>query len=124
MTEKSTPVPPPEAVAAAYFRCWQARDFDALRSVLADDVTFRGPLGEADGAQECLRGLRGMAQILDEIVVRHVFVDGNDVLTWFDLHTRVAPPAPAANWSHVENGRITQIGVAFDARALAAALGR
>jgi hypothetical protein len=47
-----------------------------------------------------------------------VFVDGPDVLTWFDLHTTVAPPAPTANWQHVEDGRITRIRVAFDPRAL------
>jgi hypothetical protein len=40
------------------------------------------------------------------------------VLTWFDLHTVVAPPAPTANWQHVEDGRITRIRVAFDPRAL------
>ena len=57
-------------------------------------------------------------QILDEIVVQHVFVDGPDVLTWFDLHTTVAPPAPTANWQHIENGKITRIRVTFDPRAL------
>jgi hypothetical protein len=46
------------------------------------------------------------------------FVDGEDVLTWFDLHTTIAPPAPVANWSHVEDGRITRIRVTFDSRPL------
>jgi hypothetical protein len=30
--------------------------------------------------------------------------------------TVVAPPAPTANWSYVEDGRITRIQVTFDAR--------
>ena len=105
-------------VAATYFRAWKARDFETLRAILAEDVTFRGPLGTADDADSCVRGLQGMAQILDDIVVHHVFVDGSDVLTWFDLHTTAAPPAPTANWSHVENGKITRIRVTFDPRAL------
>ena len=105
-------------VAATYFRAWKERDFATLRSIVADDVTFRGPLGTADDAESCVKGLQGMAQILDDIVVQHVFVDGQDVLTWFDLHTTVAPPAPTANWSHVENGKITRIRVTFDPRAL------
>ena len=46
-------------------------------------------------------------------------VAGDNVLTWFDLHTSVADPAPTANWSHVENGKITSINVTFDARPLA-----
>jgi hypothetical protein len=41
------------------------------------------------------------------------------VLTWFDLHTSVVPPAPTANWSHLEDGKITAIRVTFDARPLA-----
>ncbi len=114
----------PREVARTYFHSWQARDFDTLRSVLADDVTFAGPLGTASGADGCLAGLRRMAEILQEIVVHHVFVDGPDVLTWFDLHTAIAPPAPTANWSRVENGKITAIRVTFDARALAEALQR
>ena len=105
-------------IARTYFRAWKAGDFDALRAILADDVTFRGPLGTADGAEECLRGLRGMAEIVTDIVVQHVFVDGAEVLTWYDLHTRVAPPAPTANWSHIENGKVSRILATFDPRAI------
>ena len=106
-------------IAAIYFRAWQERDFATLRGILADDVAFRGPLATLDNADDCVKGLQGMAEILDDIVVQHVFVDGPDVLTWFDLHTTVAPPAPTANWQHVENGKITAINVTFDARPLA-----
>ncbi len=105
-------------VAATYFRAWKERDFATLRSILADDVDFDGPLASLDNADDCVKGLEGMAQVLDDIVVQHVFVDGPDVLTWFDLHTTVAPPAPNANWQLIENGRITRIRVAFDPRAL------
>lgn len=108
-------------VAETYFSAWKGRDFSTLRSILADDATFRGPLGTADDADTCVKGLQGMAQILDDIVVRHVFVDGQDVLTWFDLHTTVAPPAPTANWQHIEDGKITRIRVTFDPRALTGA---
>lgn len=108
----------PRTVAETYFRAWKERDFPTLRAILADDATFRGPLGTADDADSCVKGLQGMAQILDDIVVQHVFVDGQDVLTWFDLHTTVAPPAPTANWQHIEDGKITRIRVTFDPRAL------
>ena len=111
-------------LAATYFRAWQDGDFGTLRSVLADDATFRGPLGQADDGDTCLQGLRGMAQIITKIDIQHMFVDGPDVLTWFDLHTSVAPPCPTANWSHVENGKISRIRVTFDAREIAAAIGR
>jgi ketosteroid isomerase-like protein len=109
----------PARVAATYFEAWKAGDFDLLRLLLADDVTFDGPLAHLDNAEDCVKGLEGMSRIVTDIVVRKVFVDGDDVLTWFELHTSVARPAPTANWSKVQNGKITSIRVVFDARELA-----
>jgi ketosteroid isomerase-like protein len=108
-----------QTTAETYFAAWQARDFDRLRTVLADNATFRGPLGSADNASECLAGLRGMAQMLTGINVIKVFVDGPDVLTWYDLQTTKAGPTPTANWMHVEEGKITRIQALFDPRAIA-----
>jgi hypothetical protein len=107
-------------VAAAYFDAWQARDFGRLRTLLADDVTFQGPLGRAGNADECIAGLRRMSEIMTGIVIRKTFVDGPDVLTWFDLHTAGTGPMPTVNWRHVENGKITSIRVTFDPRPLTA----
>jgi SnoaL-like domain len=117
--DNDTPLSPGQ-VAERYVASWLARDFDALRALLADDVTFHGPLAQLSDADSCVAGLRGMSEIVTDVVVQHRFVDGPDVLTWFDLHTSVAPPVPTANWSHVEGGRITAIRVAFDARPLTA----
>jgi len=109
----------PREAARTYFDAWRARDFDRLRTVLADDVTFRGPFGTADGADECIAGLRGMAQnIMTDVRVVVMAVDGPDVLTWFELHSAAADPVPTVNWSHVEGGLITRIRVTFDPRPL------
>jgi hypothetical protein len=59
-------------LAETYFRSWHAKDFDTLRSVLADDVTFRGPLGTADGVDACLKGLETMAGLMTNLEVRHM----------------------------------------------------
>jgi len=108
----------PAEVGATYFDGWMRGDFDAVRAILADDATFDGPLGRAANAEECVEGLKRMSQIVTEVKVRKTFVDGPDVLTWFDLHTTGAPPAPTADWQHIENGKITRIRVTFDPRAL------
>ena len=105
--------------AATYFDAWQARDFARLRSVLADDVDFAGPLGQVRGGDECLRGLQGLSEIMTGIQIQKVFTAGSDVLTWYDMATKVADPVPVANWMHVEDGKITRIRVAFDARGIA-----
>lgn len=40
----------PGEVGAAYFEAWKRGDFAAVRSILADDATFDGPLGRAANA--------------------------------------------------------------------------
>src|SRR3954453_14940834 len=109
----------PRDAARTYFDAWRARDFDRLRTVLASDVTFRGPLGAAADGDEAIAGLRGMAEKgMTDIDVKVMAVDGPDVVTWFELHSAVADPIPTVNWSHVEDGRIPRIRVTFDPRPL------
>lgn len=113
----------PAEVAATYFDAWKRRDFAAFRSLLADDVVFDGPLAHVEGADACVAGIAGMARMLEDIVIHKVFVDGADVVTWFDLHLTGIAPMPTANWSHIEDGRITRIRVAFDPRPIFAKQG-
>jgi ketosteroid isomerase-like protein len=110
----------PADVLATYFASWRDRDFESLRSILADEVTFSGPLGTAANAEECVQGIERLAQITTDVVVQKTFADGPDVLTWFELHTKIAPPAQVANWSRVEDGKIVRIRVTFDPRAMLA----
>ncbi|MFJ4189557.1 nuclear transport factor 2 family protein [Kitasatospora sp. NPDC089509] len=107
-------------LAETYFTAWEAGDFDTLRGLLAEDVDFVGALGTATGIDEALGGLRGLGQVLEKIDVKVRVADGDDVITWFELCTSVAPPAPTANWMHVENGKIARIRVTFDPRGLLA----
>jgi hypothetical protein len=109
----------PASVATTYFDAWKANDFDTMRSLVADDVRFEGPLAKLAGAEGYIKGIRGLSQVISEIVIQKVFVDGRDVLTWYEMHTTVASPVAVANWLHVEGGKITTLRVAFDARELA-----
>lgn len=120
MDTDTTSNPAPAEVAAVYVEAWKAGDEARLRSILSEDVTFVGALGTATGVDECVAGLLGMRSILTDVVVHARVADDHDVITWFDLHTSVADPAPTANWSHVEEGRITAIRVTFDPRGILA----
>lgn len=107
--------------ANIYFESWRERDFERLRTVLAPDVDFVGVMGTAAGIDDCIAGLEGMSDsIMTDLTLHARVVDGPDVITWFDLHTRDTEPLPTANWSHVENGLITRIRVTFDPRPLLA----
>ena len=101
-------------IAATYFDCWKHGDFDGLRAILADDVTFRGPMGTANGADDYVTQLAGFAERLDDITVDKMLADDHDVLTWFNLHPKGGDPVDGVNWSHTEDGHIRRVKVAFD----------
>ncbi|GAB3294588.1 nuclear transport factor 2 family protein [Epidermidibacterium keratini] len=107
------------AAATTYFDSWRNRDWNRLRTVLAPDVEFVGVMGTANGIDECIAGLQGMAEsIMTDLRLHTRVVEGPDAMTWFDLHTANTPPIPTVNWSHVEDGLITTIRVIFDPRPL------
>ncbi|MCC2030539.1 nuclear transport factor 2 family protein [Microbacterium sp. YMB-B2] len=106
------------AVVSTYFDAWRAGDFARVRSVLHPDVTFVGVMGAANGADECVAGLEGMAKtVMTDLVLQMRVVEETDAITWFDLISGEVT-IPTANWSHVEDGLITRIRVTFDPRPL------
>jgi ketosteroid isomerase-like protein len=109
-----------KTLATTYFAAWKDKDFGKLRSVLADDVTFSGPMSTADGVEECVRGMEGMAKNMDDIVIHAVVADGPDVITWYDLHMKDVESLSTANWSHVGDGKISSIRATFDPRPMLA----
>ena len=108
----------PRGVASAYFEAWKANDIERVRPLLHTDVDFVGALGKTHGVEATLSGLGGMFAITRQVEVIHRWVDGPDVLTWFELWTATAGPMAIVNWSHVEDGRITRIRVTFDPRPM------
>lgn len=108
----------PQSVAATYFDAWQNKDIERVRPLLHDDVDFVGALGRTHGIEETLSGLSGMFAMTEHVEVIKRWVDGPDVLTWFELRTATAGPLAIVNWSRVEEGKITRIRVTFDPRPL------
>lgn len=108
----------PTGVAAAYFEAWKSKDINRVRLLLHDDVTFDGALGSKRGIEETIAGLGRMFAITEHVKVVRRWVDGPDVLTWFDLRTTTTGPLAIINRSHIEAGRIARIRVTFDPRPL------
>ena len=110
-------------IVSSYFDAWRAHDPGALRALLADDATFAGPLGHSDNADDYAEAIGRMFAITTDIVIEKMIADDGDVLTWFELHTSVAPPAAVANWSRIEDGKIVRVRATFDPRSIIAARG-
>ncbi|MBV9816801.1 MAG: nuclear transport factor 2 family protein [Solirubrobacterales bacterium] len=106
------------ALATMYLRAWSDDDPDRLRAHLAEDVSFRGPLAEIEGADNYVESIRGLFTATEKVVRRRMWVDDDDVLTWFDLQLPDIPPAPVAQWLQAQDGKIKRVQVTFDPRAM------
>jgi SnoaL-like domain len=106
----------PQSVVESYFNAWKTNDFATMRSLLHDRLDFAGPIDRFDNADAFQQAIQGLSQMKDSLVIQKTWVDGPDVIVWYDLHTKVAPPAPVAEWHHVEQGKVTAVRAVFDAR--------
>jgi ketosteroid isomerase-like protein len=107
-------------IADKFFKSWTTGDFDTARSLLHDDVRFRGPIDSFDSADGYISALRGLAQIVKGAEEHKIFVDGNDVCVIYDLVTNTpVGNAPTAEWYHMRDGKISSVRVFFDARPFA-----
>lgn len=101
----------------AFRTAWEAKDFPTARGYLDDKLDFAGPIDRFDNADDYLQALTGLSQIVAGATTHHMFVDGDDVAVFYDLHTTTpAGTMPVAEWYHVRDGKISAVRVYFDAR--------
>jgi limonene-1,2-epoxide hydrolase len=105
-------------LASACLAAWTGGDVEAVRGMIHDDVTFDGPLGHTEGADEYMEGLRGMSRMVSGVHQHRIAVDGEDVFIAYDLLTEVAGPIPTVGWYRVRDGRIAALRAYFDPRPL------
>jgi hypothetical protein len=101
-----------------YFETWNDHDFAAFEAQLADEITFAGPLGAANGPAECRRGIEGLSTIVSHAEIVTMVGEGDEVITWFELQREGEAPVPVANWARVRDGKIVRVRVTFDPRPL------
>ena|SRR5712692_2914611 len=108
-------------IVQRYFQAFGSGDGATARSLLKDDLYFKGPIDEFHNADDLMSSLQKLAQIVKGVEPRKTFVDGDDVCMIYDLVTNTpAGTSAVAEWHHVENGKIAAIRVYFDARPFAA----
>jgi hypothetical protein len=107
------------AIASRCLAAWSSGDLDTTRSLLADGVTFTGPLGATTGIDDYIEGIRGMVSIVDHVEVQEVFAEAGNVCIIYDLVTHTPPATIAtAGWYRVREGEITAVRAFFDPRPL------
>jgi limonene-1,2-epoxide hydrolase len=105
-------------VVEAYSRALNARDFEAARALLADDLRFEGPIDTFDRADDYLTAIRNLMGMARGMEHQGMIAQGDDVAVFYRLDTPIAV-APVAEWYTVRGGKITQLRAYFDARPFA-----
>jgi hypothetical protein len=104
----------------AFESALEKKDYASARKLLADDLSFRGPIDTFDNADAYLGALERLGKIVERIEVLKVFAEGDEVAVFCDLHFRAPlPKAFVAEWYTVKGSKIQRARVVFDARPFA-----
>jgi ketosteroid isomerase-like protein len=110
----------PAETVEQYFNAWTSKDFEKARSLLHDDLSFKGPIETLDNADALIESIKGLAQIVTGAERRGLLEQGDQVVVIYDLHTVPIATAPVAEWYTVQDGKIASMHAFFDARPFAA----
>ena len=86
----------PAEIVEGYFDAWTSKDFDSARSLLHDDLSFRGPIETLDNADALIESIKGLAQIVTGAERRTLLAHGDQVVVIYDLQRAAPTPASAA----------------------------
>jgi hypothetical protein len=109
-------------VGEGYFDAWTSGDFDKARSLVNDDLIFRGPFETFERADDFFQSLlRVGGGLLERAEKKKVFADGQDVCIIYDFVAKEPVGAsPTVEWYRVRDDKIAEIQVVFDTRPFAA----
>jgi hypothetical protein len=113
-----TVTPDPLSIVDAYLAAQSARDFEAMRGLLADQgFCYRSPIVVFDRADDFIQYAAVSSGIIIDREIRKVFVDGDDICHFMTYRIQISEKlaVEAAQWSRVREGRIQRIEAVFDA---------
>jgi len=106
-------------VVDRYFTAMVSKDFATMRTLLHDDVSFKGALGTTAGADDYIKGIEQITANTTALNRRMLFAEGENVCQIYDMV--VASPAvtvPISQWLTVRDNRIATLQVFFDPRLM------
>ena len=108
----------PASIVRKFLDALGAKDFEVLRGLIDEDLSFKGPMDAHEDAASFLRAMRNLGPMIERVNVIKVFVDGGDVCAIFDFVTNQPSigATPSAEWYRVEEGKIKSMKLFFDAR--------
>ena len=107
------------SIVESYTNAWMAGRIDEARGHLADDLQFRGSIDQFDRADDFAAQLAKFVTMLIRVDMLDAFYEDDRAALLYDCVT----PTPAgtirtAEFFRVQEGKITEIRLVFDATIL------
>jgi ketosteroid isomerase-like protein len=111
-------------IVRAYHAAWTTGDVAKARTYLADDLDFQGPIDRFTSADQFAQALAGFAGLLIRVDTLEEFFAGDRAALLYDCVTAPLGAMRTAEFFRLENGKIAQIHLVFDASELRKLMGR
>jgi predicted SnoaL-like aldol condensation-catalyzing enzyme len=106
-----------------YLDAFYSGEFDRAASVLADSFAFEGPFVKVAGRDAFLRSAEGLKKIVRGHRLLRQWVDGDDVISVFELQLETPQNKGAvtmSEWHTAEEGKLVRGFAVFDSAAFRA----
>lgn len=106
-------------VVDRYFAAMASKDFATMRTLLHDDVSFKGAFGTTNGAEDYIEGIKQTTANTTALERRVLFAEGENVCQVYDMVVaKSAVTVPIAQWFTIRDNRIAKLQVFFDPRPM------
>ena len=109
-----------------YYDAWNCRKGEGLRELIADDLSYQGPLERTSSSEEMLAMAAKYAPMHGGMRMLRQFEDAGDVCSIYELMVKTKEwtlAVPTADWIKVVNGRVAGQRVFQDVREVMRRLG-
>jgi hypothetical protein len=103
-------------IVTEWMHAVERRDYQSLRGIVSDNISYVGPLNSFDRAEPYLKYLEQLN--LPKFDIKKEFADSNDVCLLYELPIGTPPVASfVCAWVHVgDDGKISSLRIIFDPR--------
>ncbi len=104
-------------VVDQYLSAFYRGDFDVARDLVADDLSFRGPFVQVEGADAFFASAQPLCQIVKGHRTVRQWRDGDEVSTLYvmDLETPLGEGSVlTSEWNTVREGKVLSATLVFD----------
>ena len=107
----------PNVIVDRYLDSFYRDDFDTARTLLSNDLSFKGPFVQVDGADRFVASADGLRQIVRGHRTLRQWQDGNEVSTLYQM--QLETPAGkgsvlVSEWNTVREGKVASAVLVFD----------